>query len=474
MDSRRQFLTAAATLAAGGAVADGLADTAPASATTDLSSLPAAVQAGILTPYAPGSEYQAGDQVVIDNRLYEANTPIALAPETPNLADWTLAGSVRVDLGATPAPPTTLGSAGTDASRAASRNHSHPLGTLGRAMAFGGPLPPSYGANSDVVLDGHSTGNVSDYAGLAAVNNAYPYVRRFGSTYVAQGQNLLYVRRLTLAAGVTLVGTQGASAGAPGLGNGLVIIASESITIDGTIRADGLSARGATGAGTLPAGEANFNGGGGGDGATGAGQPGQYAFNAAGAPFVGGNGGNGGAAKSGGGAGGSAAGTLLLGSPILQGIGDNNPASGVTYWRPFNASQIYAAGGGNGGGGGGGDGSHAGGGGGQGGGVVHLIAPVITIGPAAQITADGGDGADGTGGDSGGGGGGGGGLIVMDALSLTIPASARMRAAGGHGGDSAGSGQPGLAGQANPRFQDPPVSDGGWNLGSGFLLRQWQ
>ncbi len=528
MDSRRQFLTAAAGLAAGTAVAGELTGVADAAApspvalrlrtatadqaanenfvlapgeiglesdtgkfkfgdgstpwndldyATDLSRLPAAVQDGILIAYQPGANYAAGSQVVIDNVLSQANGAIALAPEVPNPADWSPVGGVRVDLSDAPAPATKLGSPGTDSTRAASRNHSHPLGTLGRAMAFGSPLPPSYGANSDLVLDAKYTGNISDFVGLGSTNNAYPYVRLYGSTYYAQGQNVLYVRSLTLAAGAILVGTQAASGQTAGAGNGLVIVASEFITIDGTIRADGLSATGATGAGVAAGGQVNFNGGGGGDGASGAGAGGQNPWNDGGAPFVGGSGGNGGngsGAKATGGAGGGASGTLLLGSPLLQGVGDNNEANGVTAWRPYNASQVAAAGGGNGGGGGGGDGSHAGGGGGQGGGIVHLIAPTVTIGAGAHVSADGGAGAPGSGGNSGGGGGGGGGLIAMDALSLVIDAAATLSAQPGKGGAAAGAGQPGLTGAASVRFIDPPVADGGWNRGGGFLLRQWQ
>jgi hypothetical protein len=526
MDSRRQFLTVAAGLAAGTAVAGeltgGVADAATVglrlrTATadqatnenfvlapgeigletdtgkfkfgdgktpwndldyaTDLSRLPAAVQEGILIAYQPGGNYPAGSQVVIDNVLSEANRAITLAPEVPNLADWSRVGGVSVDLEDPPAPATKLGSPGTDRMRAASRNHSHALGTLGRAMAFGSPLPPSYGANSDLVLDTQATGNVSDFVALGSANNGYPYVRRYGNTYFAQGQNVLYVRSLTVAAGAVLVGTQGSKAQTPGPGNGLVILASEFIIVEGTIQADGLSASGATGAGTAAGSQLNFNGGGGGNGASGAGAGGQNPWNDGGAPFVGGSGGNGGngsGAKATGGAGGGASGTLLLGSPLLQGVGDNNEANGVTAWRPYNASQVAAAGGGNGGGGGGGDGSHAGGGGGQGGGIVHLIAPTITVAASAKITANGGDGAAGSGGDSGGGGGGGGGLIAMDALALDIATAATLSTQPGQGGAAAGAGQPGLAGAASLRFIDPPVADGGWHRGNGFLLRQWQ
>jgi hypothetical protein len=526
MDSRRQFLTAAAGFAAGATITDAVADAAPLSGTTsvqmragtaaeaaranpvlqvgeigfetdtgkfklgdgrtawndldyatDLSRLPVAVQDGILIGYQPGANYRAGDQVVIANILYTANQRIALAPESPNLADWSVAGGMGVDVSDAPAPPTALGSPGTDAHRAASRNHAHPLGALGRAMAFGGPLPPSYGANSDLVLHAGATGNVTDFVALASANNGYPYVRRYGTTFVAQSQNVLFVRSLTLTAGMTLVGTLAQSGLTPGPGNGLVICAAEFITIDGTISANGLSASGQSGAGPLVGGQANFNGGGGGDGATGAGQPGQYAWNLGGAPFLGGSGGNGGhgsGTSATGGAGGAASGTLLLGSPLLQGIGDNNEASGVTYWRPYNASTIMAAGGGNGGGGGAGDGSHAGGGGGQGGAIVHLIAPTITIGPSAHISANGGDGAAGSGGNSGGGGGGGAGLVAMDALALGIATAATLVAKPGAGGAASGSGQPGAGGQTSQRFQDPPVADGGQNLGNGFLLRQWQ
>jgi hypothetical protein len=526
MDSRRQFLTAAAGFAAGATITDAVADAAPLSGTTsvqmragtaaqaaqanpvlrvgeigfetdtgkfklgdghtawndldyatDLSRLPVAVQDGILIAYEPGANYRAGDQVVIDNLLYTANQRIALAPESPDLTHWTTVGGMEVDASDPPAPPTVLGSPGTDRGRAASRNHSHPLGALGRAMAFGGALAPSYGANSDLVLDAGATGNVTGFVGLGSANNGYPYVRRYGDTFVAQGQSVLLVRSLTLTQGMTLVGTLAQSGHSPGPGNGLVILAAEFITIDGTISADGLSASGRSGAGQLVNGQANFGGGGGGDGATGAGQPGQYAWNLGGAPFLGGSGGNGGhgsGATATGGAGGAASGTLLLGSPMLQGIGDDNEASGVTYWRPYNASTIMAAGGGNGGGGGGGDGQHAGGGGGQGGAIVHLIAPTITIGASAHISVNGGDGAPGSGGDSGGGGGGGAGLVAMDALVLSVSSAATLVATPGSGGANRGSGQPGAGGASSLRFQDPPVSDGGQNLGNGFLLRQWQ
>ena len=272
-------------------------------------------------------------------------------------------------------------------------------------------------------------------------------------------------RNIAINAGVSL-----ASPGLP-----VILIASESITVAGTISAGGYPGSGATGGvgGGVNSAYVALRSQGGASGATGAGSSSQNEGPNAnfGPRQFGGGGGAGGASGSthGGAAAGPAApfmnldwaGFLPLGGiPGLVVIGDNGALTlpSIAY----------------GGSAGAGDGSNAGGGGGAGGNLILLLAPKISITSSASLDVRGGNGANGTGGNAGGGGGGGGGLIHAHALSLSVSSGASLLTTGGQGGQGSGSGQNGANGTASPWFQDPSVASGGYGFGAGCVLCQWQ
>jgi hypothetical protein len=378
-----------------------------------------------------------------------------------------------IDLVGRPVAPTPNGSPGTDGNFSSAADHSHPLGLLGRSLLFGG-FPPAYA--QDFALDGSWNGKIADPYGWVGPGFA-PELTLNASTYTQGGAGNngsgpmfssfagLVGRNIVIDAGITFDSS----------GLAVMLIASQSITVKGTIHAVGLDASGATG-GT--GGGANsafvaFRSQGGANGTSGAGQSSQNAGPNAnfGLRQFGGGGGAGGA--SGSTNGGSAAGPSatyvnldwsgffpLGGIPGLIVIGDSGALSA--------ASIAY------GGSAGAGDGSAAGGGGGAGGNLILLLAPSITIAPSAVLDVRGGAGAPGTGGNAGGGGGGGGGLIHAHAMDLSISTGATLSTAGGPGGNGAGSGQNGAAGTASPWFQDPSLASGGFGFGAGCVLCQWQ
>lgn len=341
---------------------------------------------------------------------------------------------------------------------AARADHVHPLGTFGREAMFGG-VPHNW--QLDVVADG--TWNGSMPTGFTGITTSWT---RSGSTYTA-GYTYGYAgtfkipggtfRNFTLNEGITLAARDG---------YGIVISASESITINGTIDCSGKNATGATGG----IGGTNWNniyaGGAGGNGTTGAGSAGVVA-NA----FIGTVGGNGGAS-------GSNAGGVSTSNTLGTTVSTLIPSPHNLMWLiNTNAnSGYYTSRGGVGGGGGAGDGVNAGGGGGAGGNILILIAPKIIIGPNAVLKANGGNGAPGTGGNAGGGGGGGGGVISAHALELSIHPNATFNVANGQGGAGSGTGAAGVTPTAQnvmPLY-DPPTGVGGYGKGFGCMLWQWQ
>lgn len=231
---------------------------------------------------------------------------------------------------------------------------------------------------------------------------------------------VIYATDYTLESGVTGTVTNGV----------LVIHATNSIQIDGTLDVSGQGITGTAG-----------GNGWGGDGS---------GFSA---PYPWGNigqGGNGGNTDSGSGA----------------GVGGNiNYAHSASYYsalRTFGTGPLYdqlhnlafKVAGGTGGGGGGGDGGGDGGAGGDGAGAIMLVAPQITV--TGTIRADGTNGSRGADstdyyhGGGGGGGGGSGGFIILagrtlDTSNATLSAS---RGSGGNGGDGYNWGDDGRNGKS--------------------------
>ncbi len=378
-----------------------------------------------------------------------------------------------IDLAGTPVAATMNGSPGTNGNFSSAADHSHPLGVLGRSLMFGG-FPPAYA--QDFVLDGNWNGKIADPYGWVGPGFA-PNLTQNGNTYSQDGPGSngsgplfssfggLVGRNIAINSGITFE-----SSGLP-----VILIASESITVAGTISAVGSPASGATGGagGGINSAFVALRSQGGASGGTGAGASSQN--QGANANFglrqFGGGGGAGGASGStnGGAAAGPSATYVNLdwsgffpfgGIPGLVVIGDNGALAvpSIAY----------------GGSAGAGDGSHAGGGGGAGGNLILLLAPKVSITSSAVLDARGGNGGGGTGGNAGGGGGGGGGLIHAHALDLSVSSGASLLTAGGQGGQGSGSGQSGSAGTASPWFQDPSVASGGLGFGAGCVLCQWQ
>lgn len=206
----------------------------------------------------------------------------------------------------------------------------------------------------------------------------------------------------------------------------LCIVATGTITINGTI--DGIGAGGRGAATSQP----NANGRKGGDGTS---QPG--GGGGGGANGTGGDGGNGGHAA--GGQGGD-----LSGGGVQ---GQDNTGAIVGIAHPFN---IY--GGGGGGAGGGGDAAtETGGAGGNGGASIVLVAPTVILAASAVLQTSGANGANGvTAAGQGGGGGGGGsaGNVYVFCRSYTDSGATFTQTAGtaGTGAGGAGGGAAGRAG----------------------------
>lgn len=189
----------------------------------------------------------------------------------------------------------------------------------------------------------------------------------------------------TLATGVTLT--------VPAGGRQLVIYASRSITINGTIAG---------------------NGAGGGPSADGTDQP----------------------AGNGGGAG------TNRGNVLLHGIQMNSGATQITGSAiPFLASPVTLLGGASGGSGANGPSPGIGGAGGRGGASLVLIAPTITLAATATLNSSGANGGNWNGqGTAGGGGGGGAGNIYIIARAFTDNGATFTQLGGGGGGGAPGNG----------------------------------
>jgi hypothetical protein len=201
----------------------------------------------------------------------------------------------------------------------------------------------------------------------------------------------------TLNSGVTLTVPTG--------GRQLVLYATRSITINGTINAQGAGAAG--GGMGLPGGD--------------------------GTDQAGGNGGK----------------LSNRGNVLIHGIPLNSGATQMSGSAiPFLANPFTALGGA-GGGGGAAAGGYSGGGG-RGGGSIVLIAPTITFGALAAFNTSGGNGsaATGGGGSNGGGGGGAGNLYIIARAFTDSGATITQTGGIGGGGDGLGGGQGGTVGAA--------------------------
>jgi len=238
-----------------------------------------------------------------------------------------------------------------------------------------------------------------------------------GDVTIASSQALSgvhYYTNFTLDAGNTLTAADNSG--------GLCIIASESITINGTIDCVGAASTGGTGGASAitegdmegPPGHTQPGGGGGSGGAGG------------GALFL--TGGRGGSVPG-----------------VIRGGTGGNASNGSAGTQLILHTLTFLAGGA---GGGGGGGSIGGGGGGRGGGSVVLIAPSIILGAASVLNTSGGAGGAGIAATNGGGGGGGGsGNIGIFTLSLTNN-GCTFTQNGGSGGAGVGTGNNGGAGAA--------------------------
>lgn len=241
-----------------------------------------------------------------------------------------------------------------------------------------------------------------------------------GSVTISGNQSLSgihFYTNFTLDAGVTI--------DIPTGGNRVVIVATGTITINGTITGvNGGFAGGAAGAG----GGAN---------------PGAAGSNGMNQP--GGGGGDSGIGTAGGVGGSVLQGGLLYASGGAAGTtGTQITGSGVQLVYPPTLM------GSPGGGGGAGAGAGAGGAGGRGGGAIMLIAPTILLGAASVFITSGTGGSAPAHSDAGGGGGGAAGNVYMYCRSFTDN-GATFTQTGGAGAASGGAGQTGGNGAAGTR-----------------------
>lgn len=291
----------------------------------------------------------------------------------------------------------------------------------------------------------------------------------------ANENGLIHATTYEVQSGVTLTVSNGL----------LVVYASESITIDGTIDAGGQGgAGGSAGSGGATGGSNGTAGGAGGQGdfigtATSGGAGGT-------GPSSQGNGGDGNPGSNGSGGGGGGGATRGTGGSGGDG-GDGGNVPGRTYTstqiraitRLYTGAiwddiwDLVALGGTGGGGGGGGGGAYSefggetagadGGAGGDGGGVVVLVAPEININGSIDVSGidgvNGNDSADATessGGGGGGGGGGDGGFAIV--IGTTVSGTANVVTTAGSAGLGGAAGA--ASGGANPQ-QGGDGGDGG-------------
>lgn len=260
------------------------------------------------------------------------------------------------------------------------------------------------GSHGAAVLDGVAT------VGFAALTG--------GNTYTMNRD--AFCTTLTINAGQTLIPS------------GYKIYCTGTLTNNGTIRADGVSATTFAGGvntsgGTYRTFEVGGTGGTGNTGAGGAGADGG----------IGSNSGNGGTGSSG------AAG--LKGAGYAASFGWPREAQGVASGVFNAAGTVVAHKGQAGGGGGGGDGANRGGGGGAGASTIAIFA--VAVVNTGTISAVGGSGFTPTVGNCGGGGGGAGGQVWLYTLSAWTN-SGTTTLTGGAAGAGVGSGGAGVAGAA--------------------------
>lgn len=223
---------------------------------------------------------------------------------------------------------------------------------------------------------------------------------------------------------------------------GFRIFVKGTLTLNGTIRFNGVNATSTVGASAGGSNQTLRTTESGGAGDTAAGTAGT-----ARSDCMGGAGGAGGTGSGGaGGAGGAATvpaanrgGVRAFGNPAMALIG--------RFFEAANAAAILSPFAGLGGGGGGGDGT-AGGGGGGGGGFVFVAARLLA--GTGTIEAKGGNGFAAAAGNRGGGGGGGGGVITLITSSTSNPYT--LNVDGGTGGAGAGTGTAGSNGSAGRTF----------------------
>lgn len=215
-------------------------------------------------------------------------------------------------------------------------------------------------------------------------------------------------------------------------GGVIFILASQSITVTGTISANSAGYRGASAVG---AGDV--------DGKQGEGYSAAHDTTSISANTVGGGGGWSGALHGGfGGGGGGGGGHSATASGGGHGGTTGSGGTAGTIGQDVAALTTMHFGGG-GGSGGHQYGSGVSGAGGRGAGAVILISRNITV--TGAISCNGGTGGNATDGDAGGGGGGGGGAIILKGQSLTL-GSSLLTATNGNGGTYTGSGGNGGAG----------------------------
>lgn len=450
-----QVLTADSTQSTGVKWAPGSGGSGiPASTVTTKGDLIAATGNATVTRLPAGSDTQllTADSSQATGLNWANSAPLAQSGQTPSQ---------------NPVEAETAANVGSLA-EAARADHVHPLGTHGRAMWFGG-MPASLSNSTDLTFDGTWDGTIpfgtNSIVGNRPNNNPTRFATLAGSTYTMSAI-FTVCRNLTLNSGITLSPSR--------TSGGIVICASDTITINGTINCNGANASGATGGtGVNNTTMGSYQGGKGGTGSTGAGATGGGHGNSVSVVGIGGGAGGNSGATSGGTAGASGFTSFAFGSPFLTGVyvgsSDFNGwinNSGITYY-PI---------GGTGGGSGAGDGTNNGGGGGAGGGVILLIAPKVVVGATGVMVSNGGNGANGTGGNAGGGGGGGAGLVAVQTLSFSAASGASLSVAPGNGGSGAGTGSAGSNGAAitNAVFGDTSTGNGGFGFGDGILINVWQ
>jgi len=343
----------------------------------------------------------------------------------------------------------------------------------GGSFSLKGLVPPALSNNTDYTLDGTWNGTIS--SGSIGFSNGNGNPTRFfslsGTTYT--NPNIIFLgRNITINSGIELTG------------GAIILVASESITLSGTISVPGINASGATGGvqsnwGWTGSNGTNWTGANGQNGGTGNGLGGIGNDNNHG--VIGGSGGAGGNSGSNTGGGAALNNNQFTGGWAGGGFSLRNEEFLFLLCHYNNSVPVpigIAQGmlppvAGCGGASGAGDGTNAGGGGGGGGGGIILISPQITVTSTATLSAVGGAGAAGVAGNAGGGGGGGGGFIALHGGTITIQAGATFDLAGGAGGAGVGTGTAGTAGAASNMFADPPVTDGGFGYGVGPLICQW-